>query len=263
MISNFHTHTYLCGHAEGHVEDYVAQASLEQCRALGFSDHCPYPNDNRDTWPNIRMTTSLAPMYIADIRRSAKNASFPIYAGFECEWDEYYSNWYTNTLRSDFGADYLVLGSHWLTKKQDGMVVHKYVPNIETLEEFHDYITQTIEGMSTGFFAFLAHPDLPLGKGLIWEDSVAKEFERLVDAAVKYNMPLEINGLGMHKPMVRKPDASMRYPYPVEEFWKMAKEKNAKIICNSDAHSPDVVLDFARDARRFAASLQITPTELF
>ena len=43
MFTNFHTHTYLCGHAEGWIPDYVEAAKRVGCRALGFSDHCPYP----------------------------------------------------------------------------------------------------------------------------------------------------------------------------------------------------------------------------
>ena len=55
-ISSFHTHTYLCNHAQGTVTDYYSVAVSEGCSALGFSDHCPYPNDGVDTWPDIRMT---------------------------------------------------------------------------------------------------------------------------------------------------------------------------------------------------------------
>ena len=42
-ISSFHTHTYLCNHAQGTVTDYYSVAVSEGCSALGFSDHCPYP----------------------------------------------------------------------------------------------------------------------------------------------------------------------------------------------------------------------------
>ena len=52
LISNFHTHTYLCKHAEGKPIDYVKEAIKAGCSALGFSDHCPYPDSS---WDYCRM----------------------------------------------------------------------------------------------------------------------------------------------------------------------------------------------------------------
>ena len=72
MISNFHTHTYLCKHAEGDIKDYLEQAKLDSCIALGFSDHCPLPQDNIDNWPEIRMTIEESYDYIKKIRQEAK-----------------------------------------------------------------------------------------------------------------------------------------------------------------------------------------------
>jgi histidinol-phosphatase (PHP family) len=261
MKASYHTHTYLCGHAQGRVSDYLMEAQKAGADALGFSDHCPFPEDGRDNWSDIRMPYSLAPMYCKDVRERANEVSFPVYLGFECEWDSEYSDWYTKILLGELGADYLVLGSHWLTTKNDSQL-HKYVPTITEKSEFHDYITQTIEAVESGIFTFIAHPDLPMAHGLEWDDYVAKEFERLIDSCVKNKLPMEVNGLGMNKPMVKKADGTMRYQYPVDEFWKMAKEKQAIIICNSDAHSPDAVIAFAEDARHYANIMQLNVTEL-
>ena len=51
MTSNFHTHTYRCKHATGDILDYLEQAKKDGCKALGFSDQCPLPQDNIDNWP--------------------------------------------------------------------------------------------------------------------------------------------------------------------------------------------------------------------
>ena len=40
-ISNFHTHTYLCGHAEGWVPDYVRVAQAAGCTAWAFPTTAP------------------------------------------------------------------------------------------------------------------------------------------------------------------------------------------------------------------------------
>ena len=49
---NYHTHNYLCGHADGTVSDYVKVAVGNGLKSLGVSDHfaqpalpnCPYMN---------------------------------------------------------------------------------------------------------------------------------------------------------------------------------------------------------------------------
>ena len=41
MIFNYHTHTYLCGHATGTPEEYVKRAIECGVKYMGFSDHMP------------------------------------------------------------------------------------------------------------------------------------------------------------------------------------------------------------------------------
>ena len=85
-ISSFHTHTYRCKHAQGDVANYLSIADKESCLALGFSDHCPFPDDGSDYWPEIRMTVPEAKPYIEMVRSEGEKMAFPVYAGFECEY---------------------------------------------------------------------------------------------------------------------------------------------------------------------------------
>ena len=41
MDYNYHTHTYLCRHAFGTVEEYVARAVENGIKHMGFSEHAP------------------------------------------------------------------------------------------------------------------------------------------------------------------------------------------------------------------------------
>ena len=52
--------------------------------------------------------------------------------------------------------------------------------------------------------------------------------ERLVMAACEYDIPLEINLLGIHEG--RK--------YPNDEFWHVASKHSPRVIFGCDAHSP-------------------------
>jgi histidinol-phosphatase (PHP family) len=89
-----------------------------------------------------------------------------------------------------------------------------------------DYVDSVIEGMRTGSFSYLAHPDLINYQGL---DSVYEwEMTRLCRELKELGIPLEINILGMGE--------GARH-YPAERFWKIAGEIGNKVILGLDAHS--------------------------
>ena len=254
-IPNLHTHTFLCNHAVGQPSDYYEQAKKDGCSVLGFSDHCPYPESTPDYWPNIRMTLEDARSYVSDVQ-ALKAKSFPVYLGFECEWDERLFNWYKDGLKGELGADYLVLGSHWLTRGD----FHYYIPDMLEKSDLFLYTDQTVKGISSGLFAFLAHPDLCMAHGRLWDSDVEACMKEIIAASKSLNIPLEVNGLGLHKPMCRT-ENGLRYAYPVDEFWTLVAEEGAKIVCNADAHDPLNVIQHAREARDYASKFNLLPED--
>lgn len=259
-ISNYHTHTFLCKHAEGSPIDYVKQAELDGCIELGFSDHCPYAPEVDDPWDNVRMSVQEAPIYIAQVEEARRQASFPVYLGFECEWDNRYESWYRDELKGRYGAQYLVLGSHWVTSGSE----HIYCPTIDSIDLLNKYIDQTIDGMKSGLFAFVAHPDLFMRGHKEWDKQAKSCLKAILDAAIDLHVPLEINGLGMSR-AVNQTSHGIRYQYPYAEFWEMvapyAKTNKVQVICNADAHNPTDVIFNAQKARDFAGRFGITPIQ--
>lgn len=257
-IYNFHTHTELCHHANGKPMDYAEQALRDGCTALGFSDHCPYPAEFEDTWPHVRMSVEETPLYVQQVKEVKEKMPFPVYLGFECEWDPRYKSWYTDELKGHFGAQYLVLGSHWFT---DGSL-HRYIPECAESKFLNRYVDQTIDGMRSGVFAFLAHPDLFMKGYKEWDAQSKSCLKAILDAAIDLNLPIEVNGLGL----VREPNSTsrgMRYQYPYVEFWEMAAQTDVRIVCNSDAHDPKEVIMNAWHARDFAGRFGIKPEDSF
>ncbi len=247
-LKNFHTHTALCHHAIGMPEDYAVQAEKDGCTALGFSDHCPYPSSRKDDfWQKIRMFENETPLYINSIKKATEIVHIPLYTGFECEWDKGYNNWYKDGLKGQYGAQYLVLGQHWVTVG----VRHIYAMDIHETSLLHKYIDQLIEGMQTGLFSFVAHPDLILGGWKEWNLEIQSCMKEVIKAAEICNIPLEINGLGLHKNPVNV-NGKFRFPYPVKEFWQLVSCSTVKTICNADAHDPFQIIPFLKDARNFA-----------
>lgn len=252
LLSNFHTHTYLCKHAEGKPVDYALQAQKEGCKALGFSDHCPFPADFPDPWENVRMDVDQVPLYTKMVEEAKAAVNFPVYKGFECEWDPVYKSWYTDELRGKFGAQYLVMGQHWFMK--DGL--HPGTQVIESDKDLNKYCDQVIDGMSSGCFDFLAHPDLFMYSMCEWTKNTEAVSKAIIDAAANLGMPIEVNGYGLAKKLLET-SRGIRQVYPYVEFWELAADSKAKIICNSDAHFPNDVIFNAWRARDFAGRFGI------
>ncbi len=255
-IANYHSHTTLCKHAQGLPADYVKQAMIEGCTALGISDHCPYPESFGDTWAHVRMTLDEVPFYLDSVRQAKEIASFPVYTAYECEWDKNYASWYTSDLKEKYGADYLVLGSHWLSKGSE----HIWAGELSSKADISAYIDQTIQGMASGAFAFLAHPDLFMTCYKEWDENSSAWLKAILDAAIDLNMPLEVNGLGASR-TPNETSRGMRYQYPYVEFWEMVADTKCRVICNSDAHNPKDIIMNAWKSRDFALRFGIEPIE--
>lgn len=250
QITNFHTHTSFCKHAGGLPADY-AEAALKdgRCRALGFSDHVCFPDDVECTY---RMFFNEMPEYCSLVNEIKGKYPFDIFLGFECEWRNDYSSWYNDYLRKEMGADYLVLATHWYEKNGEFLFFDQMVDR----KDFTDYSGQVIEAIESGCFDFLAHPDIMMMSHDSWDTNAKDCLIPVIEAAVKAGLPLEINGNGIARPM-KETSSGLRYMYPVREFWKEAKARKALVVCNSDAHSPKVVVSQAVMARQFAEEMGI------
>ena len=56
MKTNFHTHTFRCGHAVGNEEAMVKSAIEEGIEVLGFSEHVPLPRYRKHIFKGMRYT---------------------------------------------------------------------------------------------------------------------------------------------------------------------------------------------------------------
>ena len=45
MLVDYHTHSSLCKHADGSLEEYIVHAVAMKLKEIGCSDHSPMPND--------------------------------------------------------------------------------------------------------------------------------------------------------------------------------------------------------------------------
>lgn len=247
MLANYHTHTYWCRHADGQPYEYVDNAINNGLEILGFSDHVAYPLKEGFV-STFRMSLPEAESYAAEIEelKGKYAGKIKIYTGYEAE---YYPDYFESMLNhiGQYGYDYLILGQHFINNEFDG--VYSGSPcNEDTLKK---YVDQLIEGMKTGVFSYVAHPDL-----INYREDTAifrKEMLRVCEASVQYDIPLEFNLLGFREKRI----------YPYSEFWKLVSDVGCKTIIGWDAHSPKYAGDHEnyQEALKVLKKYNITPIE--
>lgn len=228
LYANYHAHTWRCQHAYGTEREYIEAAISMGIREFGFSDHIPFPE--RDGYVSgIRMHIDQSVDYVAAIRALAREYQddIRIYVGFEAE---YVPEFYEEQMKMcrALGCDYLILGQHFLNNEEQGPY-----SGTETEDEgrIRQYVDTVIEGVKTGSYLYLAHPDMMNYQGL---DSVYDwEMTRLCQKMKELDIPLEINLLGM------KYDKH----YPTERFWKIAGEVQNRVVLGLDAHCVEDVMN--------------------
>lgn len=229
MKYNLHTHTERCNHAEDSDREYVEAAIAAGIEVLGFSDHCPqfFPVD--DYYSFFRMKPGQLEDYVSSVLklREEYKSDIKILLGLEAEY-------YPQTFRrfsdfiADFPLDYLILGEHFIGNEYDYDSFYEGKSDEELLKI---YVNQVIEGLETGAFTYLAHPDNFYFRG---RRSVYRSImKKLCDYAREKEIPLEYNMLGYLN----------RRNYPNPHFWKLAAETGNKAVIGYDAHNPRALLN--------------------
>src|SRR5574344_2601377 len=110
MKTNFHIHTYRCGHAKGDIEDYVAEAVNRGFEHIGFADHTPLPDN---WWGEIRMGLDDLPDYLNKISEAQeKYPEIKISKGLECDYFKRYDDFFKDELPNKYHLDYLIGSVH-------------------------------------------------------------------------------------------------------------------------------------------------------
>lgn len=230
MLSNFHTHTSRCKHATGNDKEYVEAAIKAGFQTLGFSDHCPWPFPDGYI-SGIRMTPSEMDGYFSSLDTLKKEYAkdITIYAGFEAEYDSNL-NAAQEALFTDYPIDYLILGQHFLGTESEALYTGAPCSDEAVLKHYVDLV---IEGISTGKYLYLAHPDVIHFTGP--DEIYKKHMTRLCQYLKEQNIPVEINILGL---------CEHRH-YPDTRFLSIAGQVGNTAVIGVDAHSPEQLLNKA------------------
>lgn len=253
MKTNYHTHMYLCRHAKGTVEDYVKEAIKLGFKEIGMSDHAPW-KELKDR--SVRMAMKDYPIYLKQLDDSIKTYSnqITIFKGMEIEYFDHKEKYYEDLLKD---LDYLILGQHYIEMNDKLISVYR----IYSIEELTVYKNTIIKAINSGYFKFIAHPDLFLFSRKELTPEILSIAEEIILAAKEKNVPLEINSNGIRKGKIIV-NGEERFKYPRLEFWQLVKKHNATCIISSDAHDPKLLFDEAvEEAYNFSRHLSLSVVE--
>lgn len=247
MLANYHTHTWRCNHAEADERAYIEAAISAGIKVLGFSDHTPYPGVN--SW--FRMGVEEAAAYFDTVRRLRQDyaEAIEIHAGVEAEYYPAHFPDLLALLRQN-GCEYMVLGQHYNRNEQG--TAYNGTATADAVQ-LTDYADEVVEAIGTGYFTYVAHPDIIHYVG---EDETLylAQMRRICRAAKEMNLPLELNLLGL---------AAGRN-YPDRRFWAIAAEEGNRAVLGCDAHKAAALNAPETEAagRQFLADFGITPEDV-
>ena len=235
MKTNYHTHTFRCGHALKCLdEEYVLKAIENNYNELGFTEHAMFSDIYNEY--GMRPPYSDLNEYIETINylKEKYKDKIKIYVGMECEYFKEYHDELKELLETK-KMDYLIFGNHFLAHKEGSIYTPKEIWCKE--EYIYAYIAKAKEAMESKLFKIFAHPDFLYQFVNIWNDDIKIKFKELLEIAKKNNVAIEIN-LGGFRRGIREFDGEKRYPFPYLPLWEIVKEIGNKVVIGVDSHNP-------------------------
>ena len=225
----FHVHTNRCKHAFHGIsdEEIVKTAIRKGATNVYFSDHAPFPGNPF----GMRMDYEQLDEYInslVGLKEKYKN-DILIHIGLEIEYfPSYDKEGYYEELCSKDGIEFLLLGQH-MAEIGENPKQYSFSWNQERLdaEEYKVLGKAEIDGLKTGYFQVIAHPDRIFRRCHSWTDEMKTLSLDIIKTAVDNNVVLEQNISSM---------SSENHYW--QQFWDLVP-KTARKIVGLDAHSID------------------------
>ena len=236
----FHVHTYRCGHAENVPDEAYVQAALKLgADDIWFTDHAPFPGDPFGS----RMRYSELDEYIRTLSElKGRYTDINVHIGLETEYFPGFDKaGYYGYLRSIPELELLLLGQHMAEISSEPEYSFSLSAEELDAEEYRHLGNAILQGIDTGYFGAVAHPDRIFRRMKEWDEGKAEISRRIIKAAAEKGLPLERN--------LSSPDTDYGF---TPEFWQLVPE-GTKLITGLDAHSVrDMVSRTERQAELLA-----------
>jgi histidinol-phosphatase (PHP family) len=236
MMVDYHTHNFLCKHADGNIEEYILRAIGCGLDEIGCSDHSPMPNDfdapHRMTEEQFHSIYKPSVLELREKYKGKIDVKFALEGDFFPGTEEWVKNF-----NAQNPLDYVIGSVHYLGEWgfDNPIFVHKYEERDidETYELYYNHIKRSAESR---LFDILGHCDLVKKFGHRPSRNMESLLREVFKAVKAADMAVEINTAGLRKPV--------NEIYPSEQILQIICDYQIPLTLGSDAHSPD---DVGRD----------------
>lgn len=207
LFADMHMHTIMSGHAYGTIREMAQAASEKGLKVIGITEHGPGIPGTCD--PFYFLNFEVIPRILNGVE---------VYHG--CEINVLNDGTLSLDQKYIDMLDYAICGIHVQCYQDAGK------------EKNTDHI---ISCMKNEKVRIVSHPD---------DDHTPLDYERLVKAAKKYHVALEVNNSS-----IIKKDRRLHVLENYRTMLEWCKKEKVNIILNSDAHDPSAVgrLNLAND----------------
>jgi len=229
-----HTHTELCGHAQGRPVAYAAEAARQGLGGIILTDHAPAP-DGYD--PRHRMVPEQFPLYRRWFAEAQAAGDVPVGWGVEADFypggEAFLRPWL-----AEQNFDFVLGAVHYLGQGWTGdgwsLADSRQREKWQTADVagvWRAYFAELLGLVRSGLFDAIGHFDLPKKCGYRADDRVVREIALpVLDAVAAAGMGIELNTSGYRHPCAE--------PYPSAQILGWMRERNIPLLFGSDAHEP-------------------------
>jgi histidinol-phosphatase (PHP family) len=237
MIVDYHTHSRLCRHAQGDLEEYIQKAVWLGLDEIACSDHAPLPGnyDARHRMTVEEFHADYATVVSELTEKYAKKIR--IRRAIEIDHLDWATDWNQKFIaENDFD---FVLGSvHFVGPRGQERPLFGPEYGRDELESLCEgYYLAIADSVKSGMFDIISHFDIIKKFGSFTSKRVDQLIVEAMTQIKNAGICIEINTSGL-----RKPEKEM---YPSERILAIARELQIPLTIGSDAHTPeDVGRDF-------------------
>lgn len=139
-----------------------------------------------------------------------------------------YIHWLKEKIK-EYQLDYILFGNHHYHTDEKFPYFGHHTENLDMLELYEE---SAIEGMESGLFCCLAHPDLFMRSYPQFDRHCKLISRHICRTAARLHIPLEYN-IGY----VAYNEAHNLQTYPCPDFWHIAANEGCTAIIGLDAHN--------------------------
>ncbi len=231
---DYHVHTALCRHAEGTLEEYLAEAERQGLKEIGFADHYPLGLLNYTPRSQVTMDPHELEGYIAAVRRLGESSKkVKVKLGIEVDYLPEREELLREQL-SSYPFDYVIGSVHFMDGWDFTHPVHAETYHHHDIDQlYRRYFKLVQQACASGLFDFIGHIDVIKKFGFRPQESLEPYWVETARLLAETGTGIELNTAGR--------DAPVEEFYPDRHFLEICLAAGVQVTLGSDAHAPHQV----------------------